>query len=121
MVIDTGHLVAWDTRLSYSVGKSGSGWIASWLSGEGLVCHFQGQGQVYVQSRNAAEYVDPSRLIDIDAVGKLVFFIPVTVAPHVVARCIELHEIGVRAAQFSRTNSCCDDVASVGGATERES
>jgi len=56
MVIDTGHLVAWDTRLQYSVGKSGSGWIASWLSGEGLVCHFQGQGQVYVQTRNAAEY-----------------------------------------------------------------
>lgn len=56
MVIDTGHLVAWEASLQYSIGKSGSGWIASWLSGEGLVCHFQGQGQVYVQSRNSAEY-----------------------------------------------------------------
>jgi uncharacterized protein (TIGR00266 family) len=56
MVIDTGHLVAWESTLQYSVGKSGSGWIASFLSGEGLVCTFTGQGMVYVQSRNAAEY-----------------------------------------------------------------
>jgi uncharacterized protein (AIM24 family) len=56
MVIDTGHLAAWESTLQYKVGKSGSGWIASWLSGEGLVCHFQGQGTVYLQSRNAAEY-----------------------------------------------------------------
>ena len=56
MVIDTGHLAAWESSLQYTVGKSGSGWIASWLSGEGLVCHFQGQGIVYMQSRNALEY-----------------------------------------------------------------
>ncbi len=57
MVLDTGHLVAWDSRLQYTVGKATkSGWIASWLSGEGLVCHFEGQGQVYVQSRNSQEY-----------------------------------------------------------------
>lgn len=56
MVIDTGHLVAWDATLQYSIGKSGSGWIASYLSGEGLVCHFQGQGRIWLQSRNAAEY-----------------------------------------------------------------
>jgi uncharacterized protein (TIGR00266 family) len=56
IVIDTGHLVAWDATLEYSVGKSGSGWIASFLSGEGLVCHFRGQGRIWIQSRNAAEY-----------------------------------------------------------------
>jgi len=56
MVIDTGHLVAWDATLEYSVGKSGSGWIASFLSGEGLVCRFRGQGRIWIQSRNAAEY-----------------------------------------------------------------
>ena len=54
MVIDTGHLAAWESTLQYKVGKSGSGWIASFLSGEGLVCHFEGQGTVYLQSRNAA-------------------------------------------------------------------
>lgn len=56
LVIDTGHVAAWDATLNYKVGKSGSGWIASWLSGEGLVCHFEGQGSVWVQTRNAAEY-----------------------------------------------------------------
>lgn len=57
MVIDTGHLVAWESTLQYTVGKATkSGWIASWLSGEGLVCHFQGHGIAYIQSRNAAEY-----------------------------------------------------------------
>ena len=56
MVIDTGHLAAWESTLQYKVGKSGAGWIASFLSGEGLVCHFQGQGTVYLQSRNAGEY-----------------------------------------------------------------
>jgi uncharacterized protein (TIGR00266 family) len=57
MIIDTGHLVAWDANLQYTVTKaSQSGWIASWLSGEGFVCHFKGHGMVYMQSRNAQEY-----------------------------------------------------------------
>lgn len=56
MVIDTGHIVAWESTLTYQVGKSGSGWVSSMLSGEGLVCTFQGQGIVYIQSRNASEY-----------------------------------------------------------------
>jgi uncharacterized protein (TIGR00266 family) len=56
LVIDTGHLVAWDASLDYSIGKSGSGWIASFLSGEGLVCHFRGRGRIWIQSRNPAEY-----------------------------------------------------------------
>lgn len=56
MVIDTGHLVAWDSTLTYTVGKSGSGWIASFLSGEGLVCHFQGQGRIWIQTRNPPAY-----------------------------------------------------------------
>ena len=56
MVIDTGHLVAWDATLEYSVGKSASGWIASFLSGEGLVCHFRGQGRIWIQTRNPSEY-----------------------------------------------------------------
>jgi len=57
LIIDTGHLVCWDANLQYTVGKSSNaGWIASYLSGEGLVCHFQGQGQVYIQTRNAQEY-----------------------------------------------------------------
>ncbi len=56
MIIDTGHLVAWDATLDYSLGKSGSGWLTSWLSGEGLVCHFEGHGRIWIQSRSAAAY-----------------------------------------------------------------
>ncbi len=56
LVIDTGHLVAWDATLEYSVGKSASGWIASFLSGEGLVCHFRGQGRIWIQTRNPSEF-----------------------------------------------------------------
>jgi len=56
VVIDTGHLVAWDASLEYSVGKSAGGWIASFLSGEGLVCHFKGQGRIWIQTRNPGEF-----------------------------------------------------------------
>jgi uncharacterized protein (TIGR00266 family) len=56
LVVDTGHLVAWDATLEYDIGKSGSGWVASFLSGEGLVCTFRGRGRIWIQSRNPQEY-----------------------------------------------------------------
>ena len=57
MVIDTGHVVAWDAALSYTIERaSPAGWLASFLSGEGLVCRFHGRGVVVVQSRNPQEY-----------------------------------------------------------------
>ena len=58
LVIDTGHLVAWEESpdLTFKVGKASSGWIASFLSGEGLVCKFKGRGTVWIQTRNPAEY-----------------------------------------------------------------
>lgn len=56
LVIDTGHLVAWQSTLQYKVTKSGSGWVASMLSGEGLVCEFTGKGYVLIQSRNTQSY-----------------------------------------------------------------
>lgn len=55
-VIDTGHLVAWDPALTFSIGKAARGWIASFLSGEGLVCRFQGRGSVWIQTRNPSEF-----------------------------------------------------------------
>jgi uncharacterized protein (TIGR00266 family) len=58
LTIDTGHLVAWEDSpdLRYRVSKASSGWIASFLSGEGLVCRFTGHGKVWVQTRNPGEY-----------------------------------------------------------------
>ncbi len=51
-IVDTGHLVAWDEGLAYSVTKAGEGWISSFISGEGLVCQFRGNGSVWIQTRN---------------------------------------------------------------------
>ncbi|NJK33059.1 MAG: TIGR00266 family protein [Deltaproteobacteria bacterium] len=56
MIVDTGHIVAFTAGIQYSVVKASKGWIASFLSGEGLVLRLQGQGRVYVQSRNPNEY-----------------------------------------------------------------
>ncbi len=58
MTIDTGHLVAWEEspELSFKVTKAGTGWVNSFLSGEGLVCKFYGRGSVWIQTRNPSEY-----------------------------------------------------------------
>jgi uncharacterized protein (TIGR00266 family) len=50
-VVDTGHIVAFDGALDFRV-RSVGGAKSFFLSGEGLVCEFSGQGTVYVQSRN---------------------------------------------------------------------
>jgi uncharacterized protein (TIGR00266 family) len=56
LVVDTGHLVAWEDSLQYRVTKAGEGWISSFISGEGLVCHFTGRGTLWMQTRNPAAY-----------------------------------------------------------------
>jgi uncharacterized protein (AIM24 family) len=38
--------------MDYKMEKASSGWISSYLSGEGLVCRFKGPGIVLIQSRN---------------------------------------------------------------------
>lgn len=52
-VVDSGHIVAFDDTLQFSVGRLGEGWLQTFLSGEGLVCHFRGQGTLYCQSHSA--------------------------------------------------------------------
>ncbi len=55
-IIDTGHVVAFDLRgLRYNVTRVG-GWFSTFFSGEGLVCEFEGQGRVWIQSRNPNEF-----------------------------------------------------------------
>lgn len=56
MVIDNGHLVAWDTGLNLSLHKASSGWIGSFLSGEGKVFHINGKGRVWIQTRQPIEF-----------------------------------------------------------------
>lgn len=56
LVVDTGHLVAFEETLAYRVTKTNAGWIKSFLSGEGLVMHFEGRGRIWLQSHNPKEY-----------------------------------------------------------------
>ena len=49
--VDTGHMVAFDESVRYSVGRSG-GWKTTLLSGEGLVCKLEGPGRFYMQTRS---------------------------------------------------------------------
>ena len=48
--VDTGHLVAFEPSLQYSIGGMGN-WKSTFLSGEGLVMKFQGNGKIWVQTR----------------------------------------------------------------------
>ena len=51
-IVDTGHIVAFDETLTFSVNKFGGGWKQFIFGGEGLVCTFTGQGRLWIQTRN---------------------------------------------------------------------
>lgn len=52
-VVDTGHLVAWEASMQYSLEKAAkSGFFRSFLSGEGMVAKFSGPGELLMQTRN---------------------------------------------------------------------
>ncbi len=55
-VVDTGHIVAFDDTLQFSVGKASSTWLSSLMSGEGIVCRFKGMGKVYCQTHNLSDF-----------------------------------------------------------------
>lgn len=54
-IIDTGHIVAFEPTLDYSIKRVGS-WFSTFFSGEGFVCQFQGRGKLWIQSRNPSEF-----------------------------------------------------------------
>ena len=56
LVVDTGHVVAFTEGLSWSIDRVGGGWIATWLSGEGLVTRFKGTGRIVLQSHNTTRF-----------------------------------------------------------------
>lgn len=55
-IVDTGHIVAFEETLNFTLSKAGSSWMSSILGGEGLVCKFNGKGTVWVQSHNAQSF-----------------------------------------------------------------
>ena len=50
-VVDTGHVVAWEPTLSYTIGGMG-GLKQTLFSGEGLVMRFTGHGKIILQTRH---------------------------------------------------------------------
>jgi uncharacterized protein (TIGR00266 family) len=62
-VCDNSHMVAFTAGLQYNVNKLG-GLKSLFFSGEGLVCNFQGQGRLWMQTRNPgslASFLHPFR------------------------------------------------------------
>ncbi len=51
-VVDTGHLVAWEAAMPYTLRKAASGFFRSFISGEGIVSEFTGPGELLIQTRN---------------------------------------------------------------------
>ena len=56
LVVDGGHVVAFEESLTYSLGKAGGSWLQSFLGGEGVVLRFRGRGRLLVQSHNRGEF-----------------------------------------------------------------
>ena len=55
-IVDTGHMVAFESGVTYTVKLVSKGFFSSMASGEGLVCNFTGPGSVWVQSRNLSAF-----------------------------------------------------------------
>ncbi len=65
-IVDTGHIVAFEPSLSFKIERVG-GLKSLFLSGEGLVCRFSGQGALYIQTRNQnsfAAWADQFRRVE---------------------------------------------------------
>lgn len=59
-VVDSGHLVLWDSNMRYST-ELMSGLFGSIAGKEGLVCKFVGPGTIWIQTRNPANMVQASK------------------------------------------------------------
>ncbi|ONG38931.1 TIGR00266 family protein [Alkanindiges hydrocarboniclasticus] len=64
VIIDNGHVVCWDSRLTYNLSVSTSrssgllgNLVSSVTSGEGMVLRFSGQGKVVLCSRNRGNFL----------------------------------------------------------------
>ena len=55
-IVDTGHIVAFNESLDFTITKAGKSWIHSFLGGEGLVCKFNGKGRLWCQSHNPVSF-----------------------------------------------------------------
>jgi uncharacterized protein (TIGR00266 family) len=52
VLVDNGHLIAWDGHMQYDITRGASSWMSAVTSGAGLACRFTGPGRIWVQTRN---------------------------------------------------------------------
>ncbi len=64
VIVDNGHVVCWDSRLTYNLSVSTSrssgllsNLVGSVTSGEGMVLRFSGQGKIVICSRNRGNFL----------------------------------------------------------------
>ncbi|MBS5987831.1 TIGR00266 family protein [Clostridium paraputrificum] len=57
-IVDTNHLVLWESSLKYKVEMISNG-LTSLVSGEGYICKFEGPGEVWIQTKNPSYLVSP--------------------------------------------------------------
>jgi uncharacterized protein (AIM24 family) len=65
-ICDTGHIIGFTGGLQYNLTKVG-GLKSLFLSGEGLVAQFQGQGRLWISTRNPsslATFLHPFRPVE---------------------------------------------------------
>ncbi|MEA5466710.1 TIGR00266 family protein [Leptothoe sp. PORK10 BA2] len=55
-VVDTGHIVAFERSLDYSIAKANNSWAGAFFGGEGFVCKFRGRGKVFCQTHNPGSF-----------------------------------------------------------------
>lgn len=70
-ICDNTHMVAFTQGLQYNITKVG-GLKSLFLGGEGLVCNFQGQGRLWLQTRNPgslASFLQPFRRVEAKSSG----------------------------------------------------
>ena len=56
LTVDTGHVVAFEESLEYTLGRAGGSWLQSFLASEGVTLTFSGYGRLLVQSHNPNEF-----------------------------------------------------------------
>lgn len=55
-MVDTGHVVAYDEGLKFTINRATKSLIASWMSGEGFVSKFEGKGRVFCQTHDSSAF-----------------------------------------------------------------
>lgn len=56
--VDNGHIVAFAGTLNYEIHRVGQGIANMVTTGEGLACTFEGEGAIYLQTRNLASFAE---------------------------------------------------------------